>query len=59
MKIITLLVFAVLFSGVLAEDQGDWVDTNNLPIEFHVHPFYAGYLPIGADKSYFYVYHPS
>ena len=59
MKIIYLLAFILLVSYVDAEDQGDWVDVFNLPIGFHVQPFYAGYLTVSADKSYFYVYHPS
>ena len=59
MKIINLLALILLVTYASSEDQGDWVDVFNLPFDFPVHPFYAGYLKISATKSYFYVYHPS
>lgn len=59
MKIINLLLIALFLGICLTEDQGDWVDPYMLPIGFPVHPFYAGYLSVGSNRKYFYVYHPS
>ncbi len=59
MKIINLFFLALCLGVVTAEDQGDWVDVYNLPIGFPVHPFYAGYLEVGSNRQYYYVYHPS
>lgn len=58
MKII-LLVFFILFSFVQNVDEGDWVDTFELPIGFLVHPYYAGYLNVTSTQQYYYSYFPS
>lgn len=50
MKIINLFLITLCITVLHAEDQGDWVDPYNLPIGFIVHPFYAGYLPVGSQR---------
>lgn len=63
MKILNSVLYVVVLLAILtiikSEDQGDWVDPYNLPIESEVHPFYAGYLNVSYGKQYYYVYHPS
>ena len=54
-----LITFAISLILSKAEDQGDWVDTNNLPIDFPVHPFFAGYIELSEDQQFYYVYYPS
>lgn len=59
MKIINLFLIAICITICTAEDQGDWVDPWKLPVEFSIHPFFAGYLDINFSRKYYYVYHPS
>lgn len=54
--IIVVLMLAVLGS---CADDGDWVDTFALPIDFLAHPYYAGYLNITTTQAYYYNYFPS
>lgn len=56
-NLLILVTCLAIFAS--ADDQGDWVDTYDLPIEFIAKPFYAGYLNITHDKAYYYVYYPS
>jgi carboxypeptidase C (cathepsin A) len=57
MKILVLLI--TLIVCISAADDGDWVDPFDLPIEFPVRGFYAGYLNITQTKALYYVYTPS
>lgn len=59
MNVRVILAICLIVLGIQAEDQGDWVDVFNLPFPFSVKPFFAGFLQVDAQKSYFYVYHPS
>lgn len=54
-----LLVVLLLAAISNCEDDGDWVDTFKLPIDFLVHPYYAGYLNISFTQNYYYTYFPS
>jgi hypothetical protein len=54
-----LFLLALLGTTVLSADDGDWVDSFLLPIDFYVKPFYAGYLDIHSGKALYYVYTPS
>lgn len=58
MKLTIVLILALL-SQVHTADEGDWVDTNELPIGFLTHPYYAGYLNITSKQAYYYSYFPS
>ncbi len=54
MKILLLLICALL-----AEDQGDYVNPTDMPLDGFVKPFYAGYLKLTDKKSFYYTYFPS
>lgn len=49
MKINILILIIAILGYVNTADQGDWVDTYDLPIGFITHPFYAGYLNITSS----------
>jgi len=44
---------------VYAEDQGDWVNSRDLPVMGSYPNFYAGYLNVDSkgEKKLFYVFH--
>ena len=56
---LTILLLVALISQVHTADEGDWVDTYELPIGFLTHPYYAGYLKATPTQSYYYSYFPS
>jgi hypothetical protein len=57
MKSLFLVAFIVILAT--SADQGDWVDTFDIPIGFMTHPFFAGYLNITSSQAYYYTYFPS
>jgi hypothetical protein len=57
MKSLFLVAFIVILAT--SADQGDWVDTFDIPIGFITHPFFAGYLNITSSQAYYYTYFPS
>jgi carboxypeptidase C (cathepsin A) len=59
MKIVNLFILCLCLGVTVAEDDDDWVDGSKLPIPHSVKDFFAGYLPVGSGRSYFYVFHHS
>ena len=57
-KINLLILILSLLACLHAEDQGDWVDPFDL-VPIIIHPFYAGYLEIYEETSFYYMYFPS
>ncbi len=57
MKSFILIAFIVILTA--SADDGDWVDTFELPIGFLAQPFFAGYLNITSSQAYYYTYFPS
>lgn len=53
------LILALVLCTVLANREADWVDPADLPLDFHVTSFFAGYLNVNSDKDFYYTYHPS
>ena len=47
-------IIVILATGVNSADEGDWVDTFNLPTGLLLNPFYAGYLNLTTTKAFYY-----
>lgn len=54
-----LIPLATLLVLSACIDEGDWVDSFDLPIGFGARPFFAGYLKLNSLQSIYYVYTPS